>query len=213
MEFIPLNENQCNSNCKNPNRDKWTVELQSELLELTEKYDQKWKEISIRIRFFGEEECASKFQQLRNRWRFGEWTNNEHFFLEKFALKNDDINWYRCSVLIKTKSPKNCRRRWAERQNNVDINRPWADDEQIFIFDMIRAKGFSWKTISENLWGRPANKIKNLFYSQVKKIKDSKIKEYLKSMICHPTCANNSKLFYKLRKFGMHFLILRTKNV
>lgn len=193
MELRPKNQNILNSkHCKNIDN-KWSPDLQSELLELAEKYDKNWKEISKRFSFFGEIECSSKYVQLSSYWNSDQWTDRENFILERFSLKNVNKNWHLCSVFMETKSPINCRNEWEKKQANFDINRQWGEEEQSFIFKMIQTHGFSWKTISENLWARTPNKVKNLFYSQIKKIKDSKIGKFLKLMICFPTCANKSK--------------------
>lgn len=175
------------------NMDCWSNAHLSQLLDLTEKYDQNWIQISKRINFFGEIDCRDQFLRLQARWVYDEWTPAEEVFLARLAQASADPNWFECSILLKSRSPEECRKQWAKRQEEFDVNRPWKHNEQVLIFRLILRFGFLWKKIAEQVPGRTSNKIKNLFYSEMARIKSSKLQGFLKKMLCHHTCTNYSK--------------------
>ena len=166
------------------------------LLEATEIYDKNWKLISNRLKYFGEIKCQEEYSKLEQRWTTNLWLKSEDDKLKAYMKKNKKYNWFECSIVMKSKSPKQCETRWYELENLPNIVGNWRENEQALIFKLMRKYHFSWKKIAMFLPRRTADSIKSIFYSSIRQIKKSKLFQILKTMLCWPTSTNKSKNFF-----------------
>lgn len=68
------------------------------------------------------------------------------------------------------RSAKQCRERWNN-YANPEINKStWSEEEKIKIYELRKTLGNKWAAIAKQMNGRTENAVKNLFYSDQRKI-------------------------------------------
>lgn len=78
--------------------------------------------------------------------------------------------------MIGTKTGKQIRERFINKLDPKIKREDWSDEEDRKIIELYAEIGSRWSEISKKLPGRPQNKIKNRFYSYIKKNYDIKWK-------------------------------------
>lgn len=103
------------------------------------------------------------------------WTSEEDFALVSLVEKHGTNNWKLIAkkmiseFSITRRTGKQSRERWYNHLSpNVD-KKPWTQEEDDLIFELYKAHGKSWKTISDKMPGRTDNSIKNRFYSSLRR--------------------------------------------
>ncbi len=71
--------------------------------------------------------------------------------------------------MLGTKTGKQIRERFINKLDPNIRNEEWTEDEDRLILKYYTEYGSHWSEISKQLPGRPENKIKNRFYSYIKK--------------------------------------------
>lgn len=176
------------------NHPKWTNQLLSRLLYLTSSHPQNWKNISKSFPLFCENTCRLKYDHLQALHKKTPWSPDEEQNLLHFAQDRIHINWFDCSVVIRSRSPDDCRRRFSELKSKLELVGDWGYEEQVAIFRFVRVFSFSWKKIAEMMPGRNQNSVKSFFHSTIRRIKKSEMFKFLKVMVTWPTYTNKSRV-------------------
>ena len=70
----------------------WTTKKISQLLELSEQYEQNWILISRKIKDFNSEDCFFKYKQLISNYENSDWTKEEDNQLTSLVKNKSEIN-------------------------------------------------------------------------------------------------------------------------
>ena len=89
-------------------------------------------------------------------------------------IKKVGKNWKALSEILGTKTGKQIRERFINKLDPTIKNEDWTQEEDKLILKYFSEFGSRWSQISKKLPGRPENKIKNRFYSFIKKNYDIK---------------------------------------
>lgn len=84
-------------------------------------------------------------------------------------------NWRKVSMLMSKnkfstiRTPKQCRDRWVNQLDPKLSSRSWSIEEEALLVEKYRALGNKWSNISCFFPGRSPNRVKNHFYSLIRK--------------------------------------------
>ena len=85
--------------------------------------------------------------------------------------------WSKATKIIPGRTGKQIRERWC---NNLDpaLRRgDWTFQEDVKIFDLFEEYGTQWSLIASKFDGRTENALKNRFYTSLRRIAATKLKE------------------------------------
>jgi hypothetical protein len=107
------------------------------------------------------------------------WTPEVSFTQEDLTLKTlvDEIcppHWTQIAATLSqriniSRKPKQCRERWLNYLVPENLNKQWTSGEIALLFQVQQTLGNKWSQISEYFPGRSRNKIKNFFYSTLRR--------------------------------------------
>ena len=185
--FKNLNSSSSNALTKIPPNSFWKKKYTAKLLELSDRYNQNWSKISKSLTLFCEDECKSKFFEIKSQEKLSSWTYEEDLLLKKLTTNFNKVNWYECSIMIPGRNSLECMKRSAILILNKNIIGKWSHGEQILIFRFTKMFEFSWKIFIKFLPGRSQNSVKSFFHSTIRRIKKSDLFKFLKVMVTWPT--------------------------
>jgi len=100
-------------------------------------------------------------------------------------------NWTKISLLMKSRSPRQCRDRW---NNYISPNlkqTAWTREEDQAIIEFVKENGNKWAKISERLQNRGTNSIKNRYLYLMRAEKRRDFFNSIEMFDCTPlTCTN-----------------------
>lgn len=99
----------------------------------------------------------------------GSWTREEDETIVNYVRTCGTKSWTRLAQLLPGRIGKQCRERWV---NHLDpnINRgPWTDEEDNLLIELHEKYGNSWTKISDHIFQRSDNAIKNRWNSTLSK--------------------------------------------
>ena len=85
-------------------------------------------------------------------------------------VKKMGKNWNGISKVVKTKNGKQVRERYINKLDPGINQEDWTEEEDFLLISLFIAIGSKWSEIGKRMPGRPENKIKNRFYSYVKRV-------------------------------------------
>lgn len=98
------------------------------------------------------------------------WTNEDDQKLLRLAVKYD-CDWDTISLKFKDKTPGQLQRRWDLKVNPELKNRPWTDQEDILLRELVLKYGYDWQSIIPHFKGRNAADLSKRFdYSVLPKL-------------------------------------------
>lgn len=125
-----------------------------------------------------------RFSQRAPRGRKkGNWREDEDQLLLEWVEANGPQNWTECSKKIRGRCGKQCRERWVNALDPRIKRGNWEEQEHALIFEQMKANWSSWTLISKKLPGRTENAIKNYFYSSVRRLRTSKLFQFLRILV------------------------------
>lgn len=86
---------------------------------------------------------------------------DEDEILKKFVKENGTRNWEKASLILRGRTPRQCRDRYRNYLREGLNSHPWTDDEDIIIIKMVNEIGPKWVTISKMLIERNGIDVKN----------------------------------------------------
>lgn len=93
--------------------------------------------------------------------RRGPWSPEEDRRLMEIILLYGPLNWVRISVLLVSRSPKQCRERYHQNLKPLLNRNPINTEEGLLIEKLVLQHGKKWAEIARHLPGRSDNAIKN----------------------------------------------------
>lgn len=93
--------------------------------------------------------------------RRGPWSPEEDRRLMEIILLYGPLNWVRISVLLVSRSPKQCRERYHQNLKPLLNRNPINSEEGLLIEKLVSQHGKKWAEIARHLPGRSDNAIKN----------------------------------------------------
>ncbi|WPK25717.1 hypothetical protein PUMCH_003044 [Australozyma saopauloensis] len=93
--------------------------------------------------------------------RRGPWSPEEDRRLMEIILLYGPLNWVRISVLLVSRSPKQCRERYHQNLKPLLNRNPINSEEGLLIEKLVLQHGKKWAEIARHLPGRSDNAIKN----------------------------------------------------
>lgn len=93
--------------------------------------------------------------------RRGPWSPEEDRRLMEIILLYGPLNWVRISVLLVSRSPKQCRERYHQNLKPLLNRNPINTEEGLLIEKLVSQHGKKWAEIARHLPGRSDNAIKN----------------------------------------------------
>lgn len=162
---------------------KWKETESNYLIELVEKYGEKWTRIEKMIKTKTAKQCMQKYKNLVKVERKGNWTEHEDLLLLQWVEVHGPNKWTECARRIPGRCGKQCRERWMNTLDPRVKRGNWNEKEQMLIFCQMKKNWSSWATISKFLSGRTENAIKNYFYSSVRRLKATSLFRFLKEVL------------------------------
>ena len=100
----------------------------------------------------------------------GPWTDQEDLLLQKWVEINGPKNWRLCANNIPGRNQSQCRQHWNDKLRTDLLIGNWSSEEKFLIVVFYKKLNGSWKKIIPLFKSRTENSIKNIFYSQMRKI-------------------------------------------
>ena len=100
----------------------------------------------------------------------GPWTTYEDLMLRKWVEEHGPKNWRLCSKNIPGRNQSQCRQHWNIKLKPNLIVGNWTSKEIFLIIVFYKKFNGSWKKIVPIFKSRTENAIKNIFFSQTRKI-------------------------------------------
>lgn len=113
----------------------------------------------------------------------GNWREDEDQLLLDWVEANGPQNWTECAKKIRGRCGKQCRERWVNALDPRIKRGNWEEQEHALIFEQMKTNWSSWTLISKKLPGRTENAIKNYFYSSVRRLRTSKLFQFLRILV------------------------------
>jgi hypothetical protein len=180
----------------NDNGSQWNKRQVSQLLESAEYLKKNWKLISKSLGIFCENECETKYVELKAQQSNQIWTEEEDERLKKLKGTFNSINWFEYNAIFPERSHSDYVKRCSKLLKNESIPGNWSHSEEIAILKYVKIFKFSWKNIIQYLPRRSQNSVKSYFHSTLRRIKKSSLFEFLKLMITWPTYTNKSMIVF-----------------
>ncbi|EFJ49147.1 transcription factor Myb12 [Volvox carteri f. nagariensis] len=89
------------------------------------------------------------------------WTESEDALLRQLVEEKGPKNWGLIAAQIKTKSGKQCRRRWTNFLNADLKTGGWTPQEDNILMEGHKMHGNKWTEIAKMVGGRTDNAVKN----------------------------------------------------
>jgi len=102
------------------------------------------------------------------------WTPEEDLELRRLVEQLGEKKWAQISSLIKTKTSKQCRRRWLNHLNMESKKCGWSQQEDLTLVELHRIHGNKWTEIARLIGGRTDNAVKNRYHALVRKDEKAK---------------------------------------
>lgn len=102
------------------------------------------------------------------------WTPEEDQELRRLVEELGEKKWAQISSLIKTKTSKQCRRRWLNHLNMESKKCGWSREEDVKLVELHRTHGNKWTEIARLIGGRTDNAVKNRYHALVRKDEKAK---------------------------------------
>eukprot|EP00803_Ostreobium_quekettii_P008720 evm.model.scf_422.11 EVM.evm.TU.scf_422.11 scf_422:85626-88857(-) len=94
------------------------------------------------------------------------WTTDEDEELKRLVDKLGEKKWAQISGIVKTKTSKQCRRRWLNHLNMQDSKKgSWSPEEDKQLLELHKHCGNKWTEIARKIGGRTDNAVKNRFHA------------------------------------------------
>lgn len=158
---------------------KWKESEAKYLIELVQKYGEKWTRIEQLLKSKTAKQCMQKYKNLVKVEKKGNWTEQEDMLLLQWVEVHGPNKWTECARRIEGRCGKQCRERWMNTLDPRVKRGNWKESEQMRIFEQMQENWSSWATISKHLKGRTENAIKNYFYSSVRRLKATNLFRFL----------------------------------
>lgn len=162
---------------------KWKKEEAELLIDLVQKYGEKWTRIEQKIKTKSAKQCMQKYKNMVKVERKGNWTEQEDKLLIEWVKVHGPNKWTECSRRIGGRCGKQCRERWMNTLDPGVKRGNWQETEQVIIFRQMKINWSSWAMISKKLPGRTENAIKNYFYSSLRRLRATEIFKFLISVL------------------------------
>ena len=109
-------------------------------------------------------------KKKKNKAIKGPWLQKEDMLLKKWVEENGPKNWWACARTIPGRNSRQCNQHWniSLRPNLMVGN--WTTKEIFLILVFYKKYNGSWKKMTPIFKSRTENSIKNIFYSQIRKI-------------------------------------------
>lgn len=147
----------------------WTSDEDDLLIKLYEKYPKKWSCISSLMNERNENQCLHRYRRLSQLGRQRKiWSEEEDETIKKL-IKKVGKNWKFLSEMLGTKTGKQIRERYINKLDPKIKKEEWTEDEDLLLIQLYSEYGSRWSEIAKKLPGRPENRIKNRFYSYIKR--------------------------------------------
>ena len=100
----------------------------------------------------------------------GPWSSEEDLILKKWVEEKGPKNWKQCSKAIPGRNQSQCRQHWnIKLKPNLKVGN-WSSEEIFLIIVFYKKLNGSWTKMIPIFKSRTENSIKNIFFSQTRKI-------------------------------------------
>jgi hypothetical protein len=97
----------------------------------------------------------------------GSFLPEEDEMITSFAMECPQRPWLQIATVIPHHTLKQCRERWSNHLDPAVKKDPWAEEEDVMIFQLSEQIGRKWAEIARSLPGRSDNAIKNRYNSSI----------------------------------------------